>query len=136
MKTAEGATMDKELESPYLAISKLDNNNQEDIPFPSVETNDRADLKPESADFQMGDRCWRKGVDLIDAVARDAIVFHKTLANSQRAEEFAKGFFISSREVHFQMERKRMRTKQDSFPLPFLTRNSLKKDLTYKKRRK
>ena len=58
MKTAEGATMDEKLESPYLAMSKLDNN-QEDVPFissPLVETNDKADLDPKSADFHMGDR--------------------------------------------------------------------------------
>ena len=38
------------------------------------------------------DRYWRKGVDLIEAVTRDTIIFRKTLAHFQRAEEFAKEF--------------------------------------------
>ena len=90
LKTAEGAAMNEELESPYLAMPELDDN-QADSPL-SVETNDNADIDPKSSDFYKGDRYWRNGVDLMEAVAREAIVFYKTLVNSQRAEEFAKKF--------------------------------------------
>lgn len=31
MKTAEGATMDEKLESPYLAMSKLDNKQEDGV---------------------------------------------------------------------------------------------------------
>lgn len=48
----------------------------------SIEKKENADLNPISSDFHMGDRYWRKGSDLIEAVARDTIVFHKTLADS------------------------------------------------------
>lgn len=94
MKIAKGAKIDEKLASPYLAMTRLEND-LEDVPnsaLPFVETNNNADLDSESADFYRGDRYWRKGVDLIEGVARDAIVSHKTLANSQRVEEFAREF--------------------------------------------
>lgn len=70
MKSAEGATLDKELESTYLAIPELDDN-QVDSPIissQSAEEIDKADLDPTTADLHMGDRYWRKDVDLIEAV--------------------------------------------------------------------
>lgn len=132
MKIAEGATMDEKLESPYLAMSKLDNN-QEDVPFISLPlVEDRADLDPESADFHMGNRYWRRRVDLIEAVARDAIVFYKTLANSQKAEEFAREFSFSSRKSSLSNGKKE-NAHEIRFPLPFLTSNLLKRALYTKK---
>lgn len=57
IKTAEGAKIDRKLASPYLAMTRL-RNDQEDVPnsaFPFVETNNNADIDSESADFYIGD---------------------------------------------------------------------------------
>lgn len=38
--------------------------------------------------FQMGDRYKRKGTNLMERAARDALRFHQTLENTQRAVGF------------------------------------------------
>ena len=90
LKTAKSTTIDKEFKSSYLAMPKLDDN-QADSQL-SVETNDNTDIDLKSCNFYMDDQYWKNGVDLIKIVAREAIIFHKPLANSQKAEEFAKEF--------------------------------------------
>lgn len=129
LKTAEGATMDEELELPYLAMPELDDN-QADSPL-SVETNDSADIDPKSGDFYMDDRYWRKGVDLIEAVARDAIVFHKTLANSQRAEKLAKE--VSFLAEKFTSKWNKRESARNMIPTTFPDEQLAKEGLTYKK---
>lgn len=91
IQSAEGAKSHKEFEFPYPEISGLDKN-QADFPILYLMPVETKKKDPTNSDFHMGDRYWRKGVDLIKAVASDAILFYKTLADSQRAEEFAKEF--------------------------------------------
>lgn len=47
---------------------------------------------PAGFDCHAGDRYQRKGVDLMESALRNAIAFHKSLPDSQRAEEFAKEY--------------------------------------------
>ena len=53
LKTVESIIMDEKLESPYLAMSKLDNN-QTDSPL-SIEINDNIDINLKSVNFYIGD---------------------------------------------------------------------------------
>ena len=79
----------------------------------------------------MGDRYWRKGVNLIEDIARDAIVFHKTLANSQRAEEFAKEFSFLAE--NFTSKWKERESARNRIPTTFPDKQLAKEGVTYKK---
>ena len=62
----------------------------------------------------------------------DAIVFHKTLANFQKAEEFAKEFsFLVEK---FTSKWKKRESTQNRIPTTFANEQFAKKSLTYKKR--
>lgn len=122
--------MDKKFESPYLPISELDNN-QADLPL-LVEINDNAKIDLKHIDFYMGNWYQRKTVNLIEVVVRDAIVFYKTLANSQKAEEFGKKFSFLAKKFTF--KQKKRENAWNKIPTIFFDKQLAKKSLIYKKK--
>ncbi len=79
----------------------------------------------------MGDWYWKKKVDLIEAVIRDVIIFHKILANSQRPEEFPKEFSSLAEKFTFKWKEKEWAQNRI---FPTIPNKKLVKGLMYKKK--
>lgn len=81
--------------------------------------------------FNSSSRYRRKGSDLIEASTLDAIVFQKSLSNSQRAEEFAKEYAELTK--RFTAKWKAKETSRQTIPTTFPDEMKPKGHLVYKK---